>query len=227
VSALRNSVSDVLLPEMSSAGSLANAASVRLWQRSTVVFAILLLPIATVLCAFAAPLIELVFSSRYLPAVPVFQVYLLVLVRECFDFDLALRAAGQPRRALVAHVVTLVVNLSLALWLVRQLGVVGAGVSMITARAVSGVYLARCVADVVNLRLRDVFPWSDLLRVVCAIGLAALTLIPAIVYPEYGWLGRIACGAAFGIAFFALLRLFDVGEIRWLYSAIGRRVGRA
>lgn len=225
VSALRNSVSDVLLPEMASAGTLSNPASLRLWQRSTVIFAIMLLPVATVLCVYAAPLIEFVFSHRYLPAVPVFQVYLLVLVRECFDFDLALRAAGQPRRALAAHIVTLIVNLGLALWLVRQLGVVGAGISMIAARAVSGVYLARCVADVVGLRLRAVFPWRDLARVVVALSLAAMMLAPAVLYPQYGWPGRIACGMAFGFTFLMLLRVFDVGEIRWLYAAIGRRLG--
>lgn len=225
VSSLRNSVSDVLLPEMSGAGSLANPSSLRLWQRSTVVFAILLLPIGIVLAVFAGALIEAVFSSRYLPAVPVFQVYLLVLVRECFDFDLALRAAGQPRRALVAHVVTLIVNLSLALWLVRELGVIGAGVSIIIARAVSGAYLAYCVADVVGLRTRAVFPWRDLSRVVTAAALAALALVPAIAHPQYGWFGIVACVTVFGIAFFVLLRLFDVSEIRWLYSVIGRRFG--
>src|SRR4029453_9728259 len=100
------------------------------------VFAILLLPTALILGCFAEPVIETVFSAHYLPAVPVFQVYLLMLVRECFDFDLALRAAGKTSKALSAHVLTLVLNLSLAIVLVHLLGVVGAALSGVPARAV-------------------------------------------------------------------------------------------
>jgi O-antigen/teichoic acid export membrane protein len=222
---VRNSISDVLLPEMAGAGNLASEAALKLWQRSTVVFAILLLPTAIVLGCFAEPVIGAVFSKQYLPAVPVFQVYLLMLVRECFDFDLALRAAGQTSKALSAHVLTLVLNLSLAIVLVHGLGVIGAAIAAVTARMLSGGYLAHKVATIVGVRTRAVFPWGDLFRVMVSAVLAGLTLLPALAYPHYGWAGIISSVAIFVIVFLLLLRAFAVAEIRRIYSVIGRRLG--
>ena len=225
VSSVRNSISDVLLPEMSGAGSLASESALNLWRRSTVVFAILLLPVALVLGCFAAPVIGAVFSEHYLPAVPIFQVYLLMLVRECFDFDLALRAAGQTSKALSAHVLTLVLNLSMAIVLVHFLGVIGAAIAAVTARTLSGIYLAHKVAAIVGVAVRAVFPWGDLSRVMLSAGLAGLALLPAVAYPHYGWAGIISSTAVFAVAFALLLRLFDVAEIRRIYAVIGRRLG--
>ena len=225
VSSVRNSISDVLLPEMSGADGLASVSALNLWQRSTVVFAILLLPIAIVLGCFAEPVIGVVFSERYLPAVPIFQVYLLMLVRECFDFDLALRAAGQPGKALSAHVLTLILNLALATVLVNLVGVMGAAIAAVAARVLSGGYLAHKVATLVGLPTSAVFPWGDLFRVMLAAVLAGLTLVPAMAYPYYGWAGIICSVAVFGLVFLLLLRLFDVAEIRRIYYVIGRRLG--
>lgn len=225
VSTVRNSISDVLLPEMSAAGQREAGGELSLWRRSTVIFAILLVPPAVLMFSFAEPIVTLLFSTRYLPAVPVFQVYVLILIRECFDFDLAFRASGMTRKGLRGHVVTLILNVALSLLLVPMLGIIGAALALVISRGLIAIYLARQVAAMANLRARELFPWGDLAKVLAAAFISAAVLVPALVFPRYGWLAIVSASFVFGLLFFIILKKWDVAEVRWMFELLGRRLG--
>jgi O-antigen/teichoic acid export membrane protein len=98
---LRNSLSDALLPEMASQlRSSEHADSLLPWRRMTVMAGILLVPAAVLLWRFADTIVMTLFGQEYLLAVPVFQIYLLVLFREIVDFAVPLRAINQTAQLL-------------------------------------------------------------------------------------------------------------------------------
>ncbi len=119
---LRNSLSDALLPAIVNRGSRSQAEAVTLWQRGTVIAAVLLLPIGCLIERYADTLITTVFSSTYQAAVPVMRIFLIVLIRECFDFPMALKAISKTRYFLYGDVAAIVVNLALLVALVPTLG---------------------------------------------------------------------------------------------------------
>jgi O-antigen/teichoic acid export membrane protein len=222
VAVLRNSVSDVLLPEM--VAEVRGSSILDLWRRSTVIFSIMLLPIAILLACFAEPVVTTVFSAKYAAAVPVFQVYLILLLRESFDFDLALRAAGKPHVALQANVLALIVNIALALVLVPRIGLIGGAIALVTCRIAGAAYLALRVARISTTRIAQLLPWGCLARVVAAAALAAVALIPAVANPQYGWLAIIPASCVFALLFLVLLRAMNIAEIHWLAAALSRRL---
>ncbi len=97
---LRNSVSSVVLPEMVRRDrAVSRADSLALWKQATVTNTILLFPVVVIVVRFARPLVEAVFGRSYAPAALVLQIYMIAVLRECFDFAPALRAINCTRPA--------------------------------------------------------------------------------------------------------------------------------
>ncbi len=175
ISILRNSLSDALLPEMAdSRRGQGNALA--LWQRTTVVSAVLLLPAGLLLHRFAEPLVATLFSSAYLPAAVVLQIYVLVLIRECFDFGVVLRALNRTTPIVTSNIAAFAANLGLLALLVPTLGLTGAVIAFVVSRFVDGLYLTWRTMQLYDVGLRELACWDDLARVVLATVIAAVPL---------------------------------------------------
>ena len=147
ITVLRNSLSDALLPEMSSQlRSPQHGDSLVLWRRMTVVAAILLIPAAVLLARFADTIVVTLFSRGVPAAVPVFQIYLLVLFREIVDFAVPLRAINRTAPMMYGNLVSLVVNAIFLAILLPTVGLIGAAMAYIIARMIEGFYLGRQTA---------------------------------------------------------------------------------
>jgi len=131
---LRSSMSDALLPEMSARQPQEQADPLLLWRRMTVVAAILLTAAAVVLARFADILIVTLFSAEYRSAVLVFQIYLIVLLRESLDFAVPLRAINRTAPIMHSNLLSLAVNGLLLALLLPTLGVVGGAVAFVGSR---------------------------------------------------------------------------------------------
>lgn len=210
VTVLRNSLSDVLLGEMAARRLKGDDDLLTLWRRSTVVTAILLVPLGVVLARFADTIVTTLFSPAYQPAVIVFQVYVLALLRETFDFGIPLRALNRTAPILRTNLLAIVVNAALMAFMVPAWGLAGAAVALIISRIVEGTYLARELTRAFNLRLPDLARWSDLGKIVAAAAAAGAVLF----LPLWsGLLGVLGGAAAFGLSYVLLLRLARIPEI--------------
>jgi O-antigen/teichoic acid export membrane protein len=210
ITVLRNSLSDVLLGEMAARRLRGEDDLLTLWRRSTVVTAILLVPLGVILARFAETIVMTLFSPDYQPAVIVFQVYVLALLRETFDFGIPLRALNRTAPILRTNLLAIIVNAALMALMVPAWGLVGAAIALIISRIIEGTYLARELARAFNLRLRDLARWSDLGKIVAAAAAAGAVLF----LPLWsGLLGVLGGAAAFGLTYVFLLRLARIPEI--------------
>jgi O-antigen/teichoic acid export membrane protein len=222
--AVRNSLSDILLPELSQLGSTARR-RLELWQRSVVSYAILLLPMSVLLFRYSAELLGTVFKPEFAAAAPLLQVYAVIFLRECFDFDLALRALNRTRALLLGHLISLAASIALFIVIVPRIGLVGAGLSLLLARLVNGAFLYVQLARAMQLPLLQLAPWDRYGKVVLAAAGAAVLLV------NNGWLERFgtAPGIAlssviFALCFFALLRVLKVPEVSYFLQFAARKV---
>jgi O-antigen/teichoic acid export membrane protein len=208
---LRNSISDALLPEMSARRASEPEHALRLWQKSTVIFAMLLLPAAVLLIRFAKPIIVTLFSSAYSEAVPVFQLYAILLVRECADFGMLIRAVDRNPLLVKANLFALAVNLALLAVLVPVLGLQGAVLAYLCARFAEGLLQLWQVSGLFGLKMRKLLPWSSILRVAAAAVVASAILAGG--FWEAAGLWGVACGSlVYFVAFAALLWWLKVPE---------------
>ncbi len=213
VTVLRNSLSDVLLGEMASRRRDDRAGVLALWRRSTVVAFIMLISSGVLLARFADTIVTTLFSEAYRPAVPVFQLYAFALLRESFDFSVALRTIDRTAPMLRSNLIALVVNACLMLLLVPRWGLVGAVISFVIAGLVDGAYLAHQTLRAYQIGLRDLADWSDLLKCVVAAAVAAVVLYGSFWTDSFGFVGVVVASAVYLLTFGLLLRLAGVREV--------------
>ena len=213
VTVLRNSVSDVLLGEMAARPRDDRAGVLALWRRSTVVAFILLMSSGVLMARFADTIVTTLFSEAYRPAVPVFQLYVLALLREAFDFSVALRTMDKTAPMLRSNLVALVLNVGLMLLMVPRWGLIGAVVAYVIARSVEGIYLAYQTLRAYEIGLRDLADWTDLLKSTAAAAAAAIVLYGSFWTDAFGLVGVVGASAVYLLVFGLLLRLAGVPEI--------------
>jgi O-antigen/teichoic acid export membrane protein len=221
---LRNSLSDALLPAIVNRGNHSQGEAVTLWQRGTVIAAILLLPIGCLIERYADTLIITVFSSTFQAAVPVLRIFLIVLVRECFDFPMALKAIGKTRYFLYGDVAAIVVNLTLLVALVPTWGLAGVTAAYVISSWLQGLYLGWCTTHFYGIPVRKFIPWAEMSKVVLAVVLPLALTYGSYMTDHFKLFGVIMGSMLYLPAYALLLRLFHVREAHTLFERVRGRL---
>ncbi len=203
---VRNSVSSVVLPEMVRKDRQARESPLMLWKRATVVNAIFLFPVVVLVARYAHPLVIAVFGASYAQAALVMQIYMLVVIRECFDFAPALRAINRTRPLVESNVAAIVACALALLVLIPLAGVPGAMIAFVIASLVDMVWLGWRTMRLYRVGVRQLLPWASIgTTALAAISGAALIVSP--IWTDLLGIAGIALAAAAYLAVFALLLL--------------------
>jgi O-antigen/teichoic acid export membrane protein len=224
IGSLRNSISTLLLPEMVRRSASGTEDRLLLWQRATVINCILLFPAAVLLVLFAEPLILRVFGEHYRPAIPVLQIYSLVIIRACFDFSPPLRAINKTGPMVTSNLAAAGVNGICLILLLPTMGLIGAIVSMVVANTVEGFLLGWSTTRLYEVGIRQILPWGQIARVaLCALTVGAVAF--ALAWSRISGFGGVALASVAYIAAFAVLSHFaGVSEMTSLLHRIKDRM---
>jgi O-antigen/teichoic acid export membrane protein len=210
--ALRSSLSTVVLPELVRRGASSRDALLLLWQRTTVINCVLLFPAAVVAVVFAEPLIVKAFGVSYRPAVPILQLYALVIIRSCFDFSPPLRAINKTRPLVTSNIAAALGSAVTLTVLLPLMGVVGAGVALVISSLVEAVYLAWSVKRLYRLTWAALLPWKTVARVALCALVASAPIVAVAWRASIGLIGvALWSGCSFAI-FCALLVALRIEE---------------
>lgn len=220
ITVLRNSLSDVLLPEMSARERADERDPLHQWRRMTMLAAVLLTAAFVVLERFSHVLVTTIFTAAYEPAVLVFQIYLFVLLREIIDFAVPLRAINQTMPIMRSGLLTLVLNALLLAILLPMFGIAGAAMAYVVSRLVEGVYMALQMMRAYSIGPRHLARWSDLGKVALSALIASLTLYGSFWTDALGLFGVVIGGAIFMLVYAALLLALRVPEALALMQRI-------
>jgi O-antigen/teichoic acid export membrane protein len=225
VTTVRNSISAVILPEMvrKDRGSSAGGTALALWQKATVVNAIMLLPIVVLVARYAVPLVTLVFGSNYVSAALIMQLYMLVVIRECFDFAPALRALNRTRPLVESNVAGLITCTVAMLLLIPLAGLPGAMLAFVIASYVDVTWLGWRTRQAYGVTVAELIPWRSIARTALAAAVAALLIANSVWTDVFGRAGIVLAGLAYLAAYAGLLQVLRVPEAIVL-QAWGKRV---
>ncbi len=218
---VRNSLTSVILPEMVRREEREARSSLALWKRATVINAIILFPIAAIVARYADVLIDLVFGAAYRPAAIAMQLYMLVVIRECFDFSPVLRSAGRTGGLLYASVTGLTAG-AIALWfLMPWAGIAGAMGSLVIASWVDVLCLSAVACRLRKVSPVELVPWSGMLRVGLAAAVSAAVLEPFWI-TTFGSIGIVLAVVCYLALFVGLAALMRVSEVFLLFDWLRR-----
>ena len=180
ISLLLSAVTSVLIPEVSRLFQAGQLREIRvLWQRAVSRLALLVLPLAAFLLAFAGPLIGWLFPE-YDRAAWVFRIYLLVLPLRCAAYSPLLVGMGKARWALWGSVGDLGCNIGLSLVLVGYLQAVrpewaflGPAVATTLVTYLQVAFLVGAIGWHLRCGWYRLMPWGRLLRIGAGVGAAA------------------------------------------------------
>jgi len=223
INVVRNSLSDVVLPEMTSQKAKGNAQPsdrLKLWRSSTIVTGIVLCAACVLLAKFADVIIVTLFSETYRPAVPIFQVFLLVFLRETLDFGVPLRAINRNAPILHSNLISLALRIVLLIVMIPPWGLMGAVLAIVIARFVEGGYLAWLTARAFDMPLSRLAPWVDLLKVMVAAVASGVVLIGDFWTEHLGFFGIFPGGIAYGIVFALILSQLKIPEVDMLIGKL-------
>lgn len=226
---IRGSIADVVFPEMVRARDDPGHA-LRLWQRTNVVFCVLLFPPFAILTYHADLFVTTLFTAKYLPAVPVFQIYLLWLLRRCFNMDVLLRTRGKSGFMLFGTGLSVVINLGLMLVFYRWFGLIGPAIAFMIAEILLEIYYATLVRRAFGLGIHQLADWRGIGRVGigCLAGMPLLFIADRVPGPELA--RAAAASAAFvTVAWFVAYHLgvTDIGRLVKFALSRVRRIQRA
>jgi O-antigen/teichoic acid export membrane protein len=226
VTTVRNSVSAVILPEMvrkDRGGAAAGGTALALWQKATVVNTIMLFPIVVLVARYAQPLVTWVFGPSYVSAAQVMQIYMLVVIRECFDFAPALRAVNRTRPLVESNVAGLITCTVAMLLLIPVAGLPGAMLAFAIASYVDVSWLAWRTLQSYGVTVGELLPWRSIAKTAVAAGVAGLLIVSSVWTEVFGRLGIVLAGLAYVAAFALLLQMMHIPEARVL-QAWGKRL---
>jgi O-antigen/teichoic acid export membrane protein len=222
----RNSLSAVVLPEMVRRGAQANADALGLWRQTTVLNMILLFPVAVLGAWFAEPLIVTLFGEGYRQAAPIMQLYMLVVVRECFDFSPPLRAVNRTRALFESNLVALIAGAAGLVVLIPLAGLAGAMIAFVISCYADAAYLWWRTSQVYGVGVRTILPWGAIGKTAVAALLAAPIVVTHLWTDTFGFAGIVLAGLAYAVGFAAALLILGVAEtdllLRWVLKAVRR-----
>jgi O-antigen/teichoic acid export membrane protein len=148
-----------------------------LWHDTVCRLAFLIFPLAALLIAGAHYLIVGLFTATYAASVPIFIVWVLMMLPAVMAVDAVLRVYAQTRFLVVMNLVRFACVAGLIGWFLAGFGLRGAVLVTLLAMAVTKTLGAVRVAWLMKAGLRDALPWDRLARIAaCAVVSAAPAL---------------------------------------------------
>lgn len=220
---VRSSIMDVLFPEMAQVG---DAGRITLWKRATVVFCFLAFPAFGVFFWHARTLIELLFTAEYLDAVPLFRVYLALMILQCFEMSSPLRAINRNVYFILGSLLSLTGNLGLILALFGSIGILAPAVAYIIGETVFLVYLASRVMAIYRIGIANLVMWRKIFLIILACAVCLPLLYIGGFAPMPPALRAIASSLLYLAAYLAVARRLRIEEIDLLFSKLTGIVSR-
>jgi len=222
VNIVQTSLSDVIFPDMVKRAQRDPNAGFMLWRRAqTLIFAVIC-PAWILLTYFAEPLIRLAFTEQYVEATPYFQVFLLLMVRQCFQFSVPLRSVADNASFATSNAVALVINAVLIIALMPRYGLWGPTLGLVVGQAWTSLYLGHRLLKRYALPLSELCQWGKL-GLALAASLLALAALYGVQLTIEGHAGSLVGLAVFAIVYAIAARLILREEYGYILRALKRK----
>jgi O-antigen/teichoic acid export membrane protein len=223
VNIVQTSLSDVIFPDMVKRAQKDPMEGLRLWKRAQMMVFAVICPSWVLLTYFAEPLVRILFTDQYVAATPYFQVFLLLMLRQCFQFSTLLRSVEDNASFATSSAISLGINVALIVALMPKYGLWGPTLGLVAGQIWSGFYLGRRVMQRYQVPLGAIYQWRKLWLSIAASALALGAMHAAILYlPRTTW---SAAGAVvlFGLVYTIAARFILSEEYGYVLRALTRR----
>lgn len=196
VNIVQTSLTDVIFPDMIKRAQRDPFEGLRLWKRAQIMVSAVIVPAWLLLTYFAEPLIRVAFTAQYVAATPFFQVFMLMMLRQCFQFSTLLRSVEDNASFATSSAVALAINATLLFTLLPHFGLWGPTLGFVVGQFWTAWYLGRRVMQRYRVPLAEIYQWRKFGLALLASALALMCM-----HGVLNWLpgSRAAVAAALAV----------------------------
>jgi len=155
--------SDVMMVRMQETLAEGRPRSVlAIWHETTRKLALLFFPLAAIVVISAREIILLLFSAKYLAAVPIFAIWTMTIPFATLQVDGVLRVFARTRLLLLLNLVRLGIIVSLIQWSLAKFSLVGPVYVILLATFAFKVGALSRMRALLQTTARDLLPWGTL-----------------------------------------------------------------
>lgn len=163
VSFVAASITAVLLPQLTRMlKKERNRDALALWANATELSYMLICLIVAGVFTYAEDVMTFLYSEKYLPGLPVFRIYTLVLLLRCTYFGIILNAKGKTKEIFYAGVASLALNTVLNPLMYGIIGMTGPALATFISMFVVLLWQLFQTAKYTGVTLEQVFPFKRL-----------------------------------------------------------------
>jgi O-antigen/teichoic acid export membrane protein len=137
----------------------------RVWHEAIKKTAIITFPVVVIFLFISQRFITFLYTERYAASVPIFRIYLLILIIQVTSYDCVLQATGRTRGIFYASGLNLLSNLLASLILIRIVGPAGAAIGLVFGQCIAMLFYLIWIRGIFRVSFAKVFPWYYLLQV--------------------------------------------------------------
>lgn len=223
ISILRSSIMDVLFPEMSQRG---NAERMRLWKRANVLLCFIFFPVFIVFFYHAETFIETLFTKDYSAAVPLFRVYLFLMIRQCFELGTPLRAMNKNKFFIIGTIIHLAVNITLIYLFFERFDIIALPAAFVLGDFCMALYLTATILKQYRLRISELIMWKSVFAIVSACCIALPFLFLGGLFDFNPIVEAIVFSLLFFLVYLAFMRKRRIDDVNLLIDKAIKRVRR-
>ncbi|MTI70086.1 MAG: polysaccharide biosynthesis protein [Firmicutes bacterium] len=138
--------------------------AINLWGNSIVIAFSIISLFSFGLFVFADEVIQILYSSKYLPGATVFRIYNLVLLIRVTYFGIMLNSQGKTKLIFYSSLVSLIMNIILNYSFYNLLGFIGPAIATFVSLLVIAGFQLFMTSISLKLSIINIFPWRDLLK---------------------------------------------------------------
>ena len=181
-----------------------------LCNRGTRKMSLLLFPIFCFLFVHAKEVITLLYTDKFVEAVPVFRIYLLLVIMKISFCGNIIMGSGKTNIVLKATLITLSLNLLLNFIFVKYLGFIGPAIATIGSRLLHQTIFVLWVTLYLKYKMTVLFPIKTLLQIFLISLLSSLAVYPISILNIPKILSVGFAGISFLLVYILMLSAFKI-----------------
>lgn len=204
---LYTAVNNVAMPEITILAAAKNRERLHeLWHKIVEKNASVTIPCVVFFVIMTRELIGVIFTDRYIEAVPYYRIYLITFLFVMTSYGMILRGANKTRQIFRANFIGSLLTLLFGLLLIRRFLLWGAMVTAVCGISLPIVLQLAYEKRYLKLDLAHWFPWGKLLRILLSCIPSVLLLFAIRAFVRGSFL-RLAAGAALYFPLVCFLQL--------------------
>jgi O-antigen/teichoic acid export membrane protein len=139
--------------------------AVMLWGNTAILSYIIVAFFVSIFLVFAPQIITILYSEKYLPGVPIFRIYSLVLLLRATYFGIILNSTGNTKFILYSSIISLLLNILLNYTFFIIFGFIGPALATFTCIIIMNLAQLVYTSKIINIKFLELLPWKKVFKI--------------------------------------------------------------